>query len=152
MGARITNPALLVPAVMHSLHSLSKATEGLGVPSTTIGLIQLRASQINGCSVCVDMHSRDMKKAGETDERLWAVAAWRDSSYFTEPERAALALAESLTRIADQPDAVPDDIWAAAAKHYDESGLAGLVVAISAINVWNRFNVASRQIVGEWTG
>jgi AhpD family alkylhydroperoxidase len=150
MGARITNPALLVPAVMKSLHGLSKATDGLGLPETTIGLIQLRASQINGCSVCIDMHSRDMKKAGESDERLWAVAAWRDTPYFTEPERAALALAESLTRISDQPDGVPDDIWADAAKHYDESGLAALVIAISAINVWNRFNVATRQLVGEW--
>jgi AhpD family alkylhydroperoxidase len=152
MGARITNPAVLVPAAMKSLYGLSKAAEGLGVPDTTIWLVQLRASQINGCSVCVDMHAREMKKAGESDERLWSVAAWRDTPYFTEPERAALALAESLTRIADQPDAVPDDIWAEAAKHHDESGLAALVIAISSINVWNRFNVASRQLVGEWTG
>jgi AhpD family alkylhydroperoxidase len=152
MGARITNPAMLVPEAMKGLYGLSKAAEGLGVPDATIGLVQLRASQINGCSVCIDMHCKEMKKAGESDERLFAVAAWRDTPYFTEPERAALALSESLTRISDQADGVPDDIWAEAAQHYDEQGLAGLVIAIGAINVWNRFNVASRQLVGEWTG
>jgi alkylhydroperoxidase family enzyme len=90
------------------------------------------------------------KKSGETDERAHTVIVWRDTPYFTPAERAALALTESLTRIADRPDGVPDDVWAEAAKHYDERALAGLVLAISTINVWNRLNVATRQVAGEW--
>src|SRR5207248_6213376 len=124
--------------------------EKSGVPARTIGLVQLRASQINGCSVCVDMHARDLKRAGETDERLFAVAAWRDAPYFTDAERAALALTESITRLSDRPDPVPDDVWNEAARHYDEQALAALVIAIATINVWNRLNVATRQVAGEW--
>jgi len=120
------------------------------VPRTTINLVQLRASQINGCSVCVDMHARDMKRAGETDERLFAVAAWRDAPYFTDAERAALALAEALTRLDDRADAVPDDVWNEAARHYDERELSALLLSIALINVWNRLNVATRQVAGEW--
>jgi AhpD family alkylhydroperoxidase len=110
----------------------------------------LRASQINGCSVCVDGHPRIARKLGETDERLFAVAAWRDAPYFTAAERAALALAEAVTRLDDRPDPVPDEVWDEAARHYDETALAGLVLAIAGINVWNRLNVATRQPAGEW--
>ena len=110
----------------------------------------LRASQINGCSVCVDGHPRIARKLGETDERLFAVGAWRDSPYFTEAERAALALAEAVTRLDDRSDPVPDEVWEEAARHYDEMALAGLVLAIANINVWNRLNVATRQPGGEW--
>ena len=92
----------------------------------TRDLVHLRASQINGCSVCVDMHARELKKAGETDERLFAVAAWRDTPYFTDAERAALALTEAVTRLSDRPDPVPDEIWDEAARHYDETALAAL--------------------------
>jgi AhpD family alkylhydroperoxidase len=122
------------------------------VPATTLYLIELRASQINGCSVCVDIHSRELKAAGETDERIFAVAAWREASYFTDAERAALALAEAATRLADRPDPVPDDVWDEAARHYDEPALAALVVAIASINAWNRLNAATRQISGDWVG
>lgn len=87
---------------------------------------------------------------GETNERLFAVAAWRDAPYFTDAERAALALAESVTRLSDRPDPVPDEIWNEAARHYDERELAGLLLAISLINVWNRLNVSTRQVAGEW--
>jgi len=100
--------------------------------------------------VCVDMHARDMKRAGETDERLFAVAAWRDAPYFTDAERAALALAEALTRLDDRADAVPDDVWNEAARHYDERELSALLLSIALINVWNRLNVATRQVAGEW--
>jgi AhpD family alkylhydroperoxidase len=110
----------------------------------------LRASQINGCGVCVDMHPRMMKRIGETDERLHAVAAWRDTPYFTDAERAALALTEAATRLSDRDDAVPDAVWAEAARHYDETALAALTLAIATINVWNRLNVMTRQVAGEW--
>jgi AhpD family alkylhydroperoxidase len=168
MQARMKNPALLLPDAMQALMALNKSSEQSGVPRRTIDLIQLRASQINGCSVCVDMHGRMLKKAGETDERLFAVGAWRDAPYFTEAERAALALTEAVTRISDREDPVPDAIWEETARHYDQPALASLLLAISLINVWNRLNVATRQIslinvwnrlnvatrqvAGQWTG
>lgn len=148
--SRMKNPAMVLPEVMQALLALNKATEKGGVPSKTIGLVQLRASQINGCSVCVDMHSRDLKKAGETDDRLFAVAAWRDAPYFTEAERAALALGEAVTRLSDRSDPVPDAVWEAATRHYDERALAALITSIALINTWNRLNVATRQVAGEW--
>ena len=150
MQARMNNPAMILPEAMKALHALGTAAENQGVPSSTIGLVQLRASQINGCGVCVDMHARMMKRAGETDERLHAVAAWRDAPYFTDAERAALTLTEAATRLADRGDAVPDDVWAEAARHYDERALAALGIAIATINVWNRLNVMTRQVAGQW--
>jgi AhpD family alkylhydroperoxidase len=150
MHARMTNPALMIPQAMTALQALAKSVEKCGVPPRTIDLVHMRASQINGCSVCIDMHSRLLKKAGETDERLFALAAWRDAPYFTEAERAALALTEAATRLADHPDPVPDQIWEAAARHYDEQALAALVLAIATINLWNRVNVTTRQLAGEW--
>ena len=152
MQARMSNPVIIVPDAMKALQALGASAGKGGVPSGTIGLIQLRASQINGCSVCVDMHCRFLKKAGETDDRLFTVAAWRDAPYFTEAERAALALTEALTRLSDRPDPVPDEIWNDAARHYDEPALAALLLAISTINVWNRLNVATRQVAGAWGG
>lgn len=143
------SPAMILPEAMQALQALGKSTEK-GVPSRTLELIHLRASQINGCSLCVDMHSRLLKKAGETDERLFAVSAWRDAPYFSDAERAALALAEAVTRLSDRPNPVPDDVWNEAARHYDEAGLAKLLVAIGLINVWNRLNVATRQVASEW--
>jgi AhpD family alkylhydroperoxidase len=136
---------------MQAIQALHAATEKGGAPSTTLGLMYLRASQINGCSFCVDMHPRDLKKEGETDERLFALAAWRDAPYFTEAERAALALTEALTRLSDRTDPVPDEIWEEAARHYDETALASLLISIATINVWNRLNVATRQVAGAWT-
>ncbi|RFS82115.1 carboxymuconolactone decarboxylase family protein [Actinomadura spongiicola] len=118
-----------------------------GVPHRTLELVRLRVSQINGCGFCVNMHSRDAKKAGETDERIWSVAAWREAPFYSDEERAALALAEAATRIADEPDGVPDDVWDAAADHYDEKTLAGLVMAIAAMNAWNTINVTLRNPV-----
>ena len=110
--------------------------------------MHLRASQINGCSVCVDMHARDLRKAGESDERIFAVAAWRETPYYTDAERAALALAEAMTRLSDRPDPVPDDVWDEAARHYDEPALAALMLSIATVNVWNRLNAATRQVAG----
>jgi len=148
MQPRIENPALT--GVMPALHRLAAATKMAGVPATTLKLIELRASQINGCSVCVDMHSRELKAAGESDERILTLAAWRETPYFTDAERAALALAEAATRLADRSDPVPDEIWDEAARHYDEAQLAALVITIASINAWNRINASTRQITGEW--
>jgi AhpD family alkylhydroperoxidase len=148
MQARMNNPVMIIPDAMQALQALAASAEQGGVPTETIALIQLRASQINGCSVCVGGHCRILKKAGETDERLFAVAAWREAPYFTDAERAALALTEAVTRISDKADPVPDEIWERATRHYDEKGLASLLIAIASINVWNRFNVATRQVAG----
>jgi AhpD family alkylhydroperoxidase len=150
LQARMINPAVMVPEAMRALHALWAATNKGAVPQRTHYLIHLRVSQINGCSVCVEMHSRDLKKAGESDERLFAVAAWRDAPYFTDAERAALALAEAATRVSDRPDPVPDEVWEEAARHYDEQALASLVLSIAQINVWNRLNIATRQVAGSW--
>jgi AhpD family alkylhydroperoxidase len=148
MQARMTNPAMIVPDAMQALQALGASVAKGGVSPRTLELIHLRASQINGCSICVDMHPRIARKAGETDERLFALAAWRDTPYFTDAERAALALTEAVTRLSDRADPVPDEIWNEATRHYDESALAALVIAIANINVWNRLNVATRQVVG----
>jgi AhpD family alkylhydroperoxidase len=148
MQARMSHPAMTVPGAMQALHALGKCADEAGLPARTIHLVHLRASQINGCGVCVDMHARDAKKAGESDERLFAVAAWRDTPYFTHAERAALALTEALTRIADEPDPVSDTVWQEAARHFDEPKLSALLIAISSINVWNRLNVAVKQVAG----
>ena len=147
MHARMKHPVFVLPAAMQALRSLHAAIHDAGVPAKTLELVHLRASQINGCSVCLDMHARNLKRAGETDERLFTVAAWREAVYFTDAERAALALTEAVTRLSDRPDPVPDDVWEEAARHYDERGLAALVLSIAAINVWNRTNVATRQVV-----
>lgn len=155
MRPRITSPALSVPGVLDALQALSKAANEAasqaGLPRSTFDLVSLRASQINGCAVCLDMHSRAVEKAGEVDGRLFTLAAWREAPYFSDAERAALALTEAATRLSDRADPVPDEIWNEAAKHYDEPALAALVVCIAAINAWNRLNVTTGQIAGEWT-
>ena len=148
MEARMKQPAVMLPAAMQALYALSNSAKNHGVPPTTATLVHLRASQINGCSFCVEMHSRELKEAGESDERIYTVAAWREAPYFTDAERAALALTEAATRIADKSDPVPDELWAYAAEYYDEEALAALALEIAAINVWNRLNVMTRQPAG----
>src|ERR1700704_2338013 len=148
MQARMNHPAFVVPNAMDALQALGKAVGNGCVPEQTLELVHLRASQINGCSVCLDGHSRAARKAGETDERLFTLAAWREAPYFTDAERAALALTEAVTRLADKADPVPDEIYDEGARHYDEQALATLILAIANINVWNRLNAATRQIAG----
>jgi AhpD family alkylhydroperoxidase len=148
MQSRMTNPAFVVPEALKALNSLGTSISKGGVPNTTLELVRLRASQINGCSLCVEMHARDLKKAGEKDERLFTVAAWRETPYFTDAERAALALTEAATRLNDRADPVNDEIWNEAAKHYDEKAMADLVLNIALINFWNRVNVPIRQVAG----
>jgi len=149
MQARMKNPVFILPGAMEAMQNLSKAAEKGGVPKGTLDLVHLRVSQINGCSVCVDMNYR-FKVADETELRLFAVSAWRDAPYFTDAERAALALSEALTRLSDRSDPVPDDIWNEAARYYDEHGLAALTLWIGTTNTWNRINIATRQVAGEW--
>jgi AhpD family alkylhydroperoxidase len=150
LQSRMDHPAQTVPGAMQALQKLGQATRRAGVPDTTHELLSLRAGQINGCSGCVDIHSRMLKAAGEPDERIFMVAAWRESTYFTDAERAVLALTEAVTRIADRPDPVPDEVWDEAARHYDKAQLASIVLSIAAINAWNRLNVTTRAITGEW--
>jgi AhpD family alkylhydroperoxidase len=152
MQARMNNPVMVLPDALKALQAVGTSAKKAGVPSRTLELVHLRASQINGCSFCVEMHARDLKKAGETDERLFTVAAWREAPYFTDAERAALALTEAATRLSDRPDPVPDEVWEEAARHYDEPALAALIVAIGLINFWNRINVTTRQVAGKWPG
>jgi AhpD family alkylhydroperoxidase len=152
MQPRIKNPVLTVSGAMEALQKLSGAARSAGVPDTTLYLVEVRASQINGCSVCLDMHSRELKAAGEPDERIVMVGAWREAPYFNDAERAALALTEAATRLADRSDPIPDEVWDEAARHYNEAQLGGLVLAIAGINAWNRINATTRQITGEWIG
>jgi AhpD family alkylhydroperoxidase len=152
MQARMKHPAMVVPGAMNALQALSAAVHKGDTSSLNHEFVHLRASQINGCSICVDMHSRALKKAGETDERIWAVGAWRETPFFTDAERAALALTEAVTRLDDRADPVPDEIWDEAARHFDEQALGALVLSIAVINVWNRLNAATRQMVGSLPG
>jgi len=149
MEARMRHPVYVLPDGLDALIALSKAAEASGIPKTVTHMATLRASQINGCSVCVGMHAKDMREAGESEERVHAVAAWRDTALFSDAERAALALAEAVTRLADKPDPVPDEVWNEAAAHFPETELSGLLLAIGAINVWNRLNAATRQVAGQ---
>jgi AhpD family alkylhydroperoxidase len=155
MKPRLNSPVLSIPGVLESLQNISKAAADAGaqagLPHHLTDLVSLRASQINGCAVCLDMHARALRKAGEPDERLATLAAWRDAPYFSEAERAALALAEAATRLSDRANPVPDEIWNEAARHFDQPALAALVVVIAMINTWNRLNVTTGQIAGEWT-
>ena len=130
--------------------SASKVIADSPLPAATRELVNLRASQINGCAFCADMHTKDAAHAGETQLRLNLVATWREATVFTEAERAALELAEQGTRLADAATGVTDEAWANAAKHYDDDQLAALVALIAEINAWNRLNVITRQPGGDY--
>ncbi|MER7954153.1 MULTISPECIES: carboxymuconolactone decarboxylase family protein [unclassified Streptomyces] len=145
---RMTNPAYVLPDAGAAIQSLVKATRQGGVPESTLELVHLRASQINGCGFCVDYGVKSARKAGMSDEKLFAVAAWREAPYFTDEERAALALAEHATRLADTSDAVPDAVWDAAADHFDEKQLSAIVMMVALTNLFNRINVTIRQPAG----
>jgi len=148
--SRIQNPVLTLPGTLDALQQLGAAAKDAGIPDATLAMVTLRASQINGCSVCVDIHTRELAHIGESSERIHLVAAWREAPYFSDAERAALALTEAATRLADRADPVPDTVWADAVRHYTETQLAGLVTAIATINAFNRINAATRQITGDY--
>jgi AhpD family alkylhydroperoxidase len=148
MTARMNNPAMVLPDAAKAVPSLLQAIAKGGVPGPTLELVHLRVSQINGCSACVYGGIHKARKEGESDERLHMVAVWRESDLFSAPERAALALAEAATRLADRPDPVNDEVWAEAARYFDEPGLAALVLMIAMTNFFNRINVSVRQPAG----
>lgn len=148
MQARMKNPGMVIPDANTAIRALNEAVNQGGVPKRTLDLVHLRTSQINGCSVCLGA-AIGMSRGGETAERLATLVAWRGAPYFTDAERAALALAESVTRLSDQTDAVPDEVWDEAARHYDERQLAALVLWIAQVNVFNRLNVTTRQVPGQ---
>jgi len=136
------------PDVMHAMLGLEQAVLRGGVERPLLELVRMRVSQINGCAYCLDMHSKDARAAGETEQRLYALTAWRETPFFSERERAALAWAETLTRIAD--DDVSDELFAEARRHFSEEELTTLTLAIVAINGWNRFAIAFRSIPGSY--
>ena len=150
MQSRMKNPALVVPGAIQASMAMNAAVRKSGVSASLLALLHMRVSQINGCSVCVDMGWRELRNAGETDLKAFMVAAWRESPYFSDAERAALALAEAATRVADRPEAVTDEIWDEAARHFSEQELAGITMLIGMTNFWNRLNLTTRQITGEW--
>jgi len=154
MSARMTNPALAIPGLMAQLQAVIQTAHGAaaaaGVPQATIHLVEIRASQINGCAVCLDMHDRAARKAGETAERLATLIAWRETPYFDEAERAALALTEAGTRLAGWGEPVPDAVYEELDRHYDEKATAAIVTVIAMINAWNRLNIISGQVTGPW--
>jgi AhpD family alkylhydroperoxidase len=150
MHARMKNPAVVLPTAMQPIQQAMAACYTGGVPETTLELVHLRVSQINGCSACVNAGASKARKDGETEERIQTVAAWREAPWFTDAERAALALAEAATRLADRPGPVPDQVWDDAAGHFGEKGLAALVLMIGMTNLFNRLNATTRQVAGAW--
>jgi AhpD family alkylhydroperoxidase len=151
MAARIQNTTPH-PDLTTGVQHLFKAVYAGGVPKQTLELVHLRSSQINGCSYCVDAGARSAAHAGMSTEKLNAVAAWYDSTLFDDAERAALALTEAATRLADRPGAVTDEIWAEAAKHYDEGQLSSLVLMVGISNFFNRVNTTLRTPPGtDWS-
>src|SRR5215471_17398313 len=145
MAQRMRNPEKILPDAMKGAQLLIKATGEGGVPQKTLELVHMRASQINGCSACVEYGITAAARSAEGLDRLVRLPAWREADCFTDAERAALALTEAATRLADRPDAVTDEIWAEAARHYDEKGLAALVLMIATTNAFNRINTTIRE-------
>lgn len=145
MEARIKNLHMLISDAWGPLLALGKSLATSPVPEKTRGLLHVRTSQINGCAVCLD---GQIAKSTETPQRLGAVAVWREAPFFSDAERAALGLAEAITRLADQTDRVPDAVWNEAKRHCDEKALAWLVFEVALANLYNRLNVATRQVAG----
>ncbi|MFI9558010.1 carboxymuconolactone decarboxylase family protein [Nonomuraea endophytica] len=144
------NPATIIPAAMKPIMELMKAAQSQGLPQELLEMIHLRVSQVNGCSFCVDAGLKNLRKLGETDDRIGLVAAWREAPYYTDSERAALELAEAATRLADRPDSVSDEVWNNAADHFDEKQLAAILLMIATTNLFNRLNAPIRQVAGSW--
>jgi AhpD family alkylhydroperoxidase len=151
MQSRIKNPVFLIPDAYKALMALSGAVQKTGLSHRTQELLNMRVSQINGCGACLEFHARALAQLGETNERLLTLAGWRETTYFTPAERAALAFAEAATRLADRGEAVSDEVWAEAARHYSETELAALVLQTGMINLWNRLNVSTGQLAGKMT-
>jgi AhpD family alkylhydroperoxidase len=140
----------LAGKVMRHINSAGKTVSDSALPTSVQDLVKIRASQINGCGFCTDMHTKDAAHAGQSAQRLNLIAAWREATVFDDAERAALELTEQGTRIADAAGGVSDDAWANAARHFDEDQLVALVSLIAVINAYNRINVINRQPAGEY--
>jgi len=150
---RLKNPAIIVPEAMAPLQALGQLLGQMeGPPARALSLAMLRASQLNGCALCLAGSCQMLRGFGETEDRLLAVSAWRESARFTAPERAALALSEAMTRMSDRSDPVPDATWDEAARHFSERELAFLVLGIATQNLYNRLNVTTRQVTADWGG
>lgn len=152
LDARMPNPAGLLPGAGEAVGELAAAAHAGGLPPRLLDLVHLRVSLINGCSSCVLGGTRSARAAGESEDRLATVGAWREAPYFTDAERAALELAELITRLADRGDAVPDAAWDEATRHFDETGLAALLLWIATSNLFNRLNAPVRQTAGTGWG
>lgn len=150
MQQRMNNPAPVIPDAMKAIQALIAATMKTTVPRKTMGLVHLRASQINGCSTCIDSGTKSATKGGESEQRLFAVSAWRTSPLFDDAERAALEPTEAVTRLADQEDPVYDAVRQWAVDHYNETELAALILWTATSNTLNRLNVSTRQVPGAW--
>jgi AhpD family alkylhydroperoxidase len=150
MTERMPSPAVLLPGAMEALMAVNTAVAGGGVGGTVLALSHLRTSQINGCAPCVAGGVHQARRHGATEDQVHAVAAWRETPWFSDEERAALALTEAVTRLADHPDPVPDQVWDVAAKHFDHKELAALLLNIAITNAFNRLNAPTRQQAGSW--
>lgn len=150
MSSRMPNPSLVVPDVLPPMRSLVKAVNSVGVPLQTLVLVHLRVSQLNGRPVQLPVKKREFEEAGEEDYRLPLVETWREQTCFTDAERSVLALAEAATHIEGREDPVSDEVWAEAAKHFNEQQLAAVVLHIGLVNLWNRVNVATKQEPVDW--
>jgi AhpD family alkylhydroperoxidase len=139
-----------VPDLYKAMLRFDAATQRAGIEPRLHDLIRLRASQLNGCVYCIDMHTKDARDAGESERRLYALTAWRESDLFSARERAALALTEAVTLLSESH--VPDDVWEEARAEFDEDELAGLVFAATVINAWNRLAVSARMVPDSWDG
>ncbi|MEV4544381.1 alkylhydroperoxidase AhpD family core domain-containing protein [Micromonospora echinaurantiaca] len=147
---RMPNPAVLVPEAMEALMAVNRAVAGVGVDGKLLALSHLRASQINGCAPCVAGGVHQARQAGASADQVHAVAAWRETPWFSDEERAALALTEAVTRLADRSDPVPDQVWDVAATYFDQKELAALLLTIAMTNAFNRLNAPTRQQAGTW--
>ncbi|MFI5944583.1 carboxymuconolactone decarboxylase family protein [Streptomyces uncialis] len=151
MSARMTNPSLVVPGALQPLLDLTKVLSTNGVPQLTLDLIRLRVSQVNGRPIHVPAHLGEGDARKPTDERLLRVAEWRHAPCYSDAERAALALAGGASRLSEEEDPVPDDVWEEAARHYDERGLGVLMMQIGLVNLWNCVNVTTRQVPADYS-
>lgn len=146
---RMKNPGMVIPEATAPLQALGQVLgQAKGDSGRALSLAMMRTSQLNGCAMCLNWQSA--KQGGETNERLFAISVWRESTLFTASERAALSLAESMTRLSDRSDPVPDAVWDEAARHFQERELALLVLGISTMNLYNRINVTTHQVAQEW--
>lgn len=146
----MTNPAVVVPDAMPALLAFSKVIDQCGLDEAMLELSHLRVSQINQCSVCVDMAGTSLTKLGVAADKIIAVSAWRDTEHFSDPERAVLAVAEQMTRLADGTRGVTDAAYAELATHYDEVQIGAIMIHVGLVNLWNRINDSTRQVPTSW--